>query len=300
MALSYYNAIVSDDIAYSIDMVTLRGSYRPHVLDPDLPFSVSRPFLDVFVDCFRYFRPPEGWEHQHYDSFSFLSYRDMWVLTLADGSVAKFFFGFRGYDSSMETAWKIQFNPNKCASCDALIRLVKWVISVSGDCRISGIDCAADMPVSRSLAFLVKDKRKYQLVFNSAEDKTEYLGCRGQSGFVKLYNKRLESNLDYDLTRFELSIDLSDGTILFNTDCLSKFIPSVYLLKSQLDMDALSLSASDSVLLRFCLEHPDGLSLLDKRKRKTIRAAFDLVCVPVQFDLLIWIRQYYFLRELFF
>ena len=53
---------------------------------------------------------------------------------------------------------------------------------------------------------MTKDKRKYTLVQNSRQDKTEYLGCHNKQGFVKLYNKKIESNLDDELTRLEITV----------------------------------------------------------------------------------------------
>lgn len=298
----YFQPIISDGITYSIDMVTLRGSHARDVSVSDFPWSgfQTMPFLDAFTIHLRDFAFRAHFDYQHYDSFTFLTYRDMWVCKGEHGETVKFFFGFRGYDDSGVNSWKVQFNPNKILPCDSLVALIRWMISVSGDCRLVSFDAAADLPDARSDVFLIKDKRKYQLVCNSADDRTEYLGCRGQSGFVKLYNKKLEMKLDYDLTRFELSVDLDDGVVILDLDLLKKSVPSVYRLRRQLDFEVMNVSASDRLLLYFCLEHPDGLLMLDKRKKKTILSLIDRAADLVSFDLLVWIKEFYSLHDLLF
>lgn len=298
----YYEPIQSGDIIYSIDMLTFIGSHSPDVSVPDFPWSGFRTmaFLDAFVARLRDFAFQEHFDYQHYDSFTFLTYRDMWVCKGEQGETVKFFFGFRGYDSSGVNQWKIQFNPNKVLPCDGLVDLIRWIVSVSGDCRISSFDGAADFPCARSDVFMVKDKRKYQLIINSAEDKTEYLGCRGENGFVKLYNKRLESQLDYNLTRFELSVvfDSANSSVL-SVDALRNRVPAVYVLGRQLRFDDRPISGADSILLRFCLEHPDGLLMLNWKQKKKILGLLDVIGFRVNFDVMLWISQYYKYRDIF-
>ena len=59
----------------------------------------------------------------------------------------------------------------------------------------------------RENCFLVKDRRMYIERRHGAEF-TQYLGAKSSRvGRVKLYNKQAESNLDYPLTRLELTLD---------------------------------------------------------------------------------------------
>lgn len=68
-------------------------------------------------------------------------------------------------------------------------------------------DLACDVPVTRSDVQLFKDRRKYAQFYMSQEDYTEYLGQSDSAGRIKVYNKTLESQLDYDLTRIEVTLD---------------------------------------------------------------------------------------------
>lgn len=73
-------------------------------------------------------------------------------------------------------------------------------------------DFAVDVFHNRSDVQLIKDRRKYSQFFKSLEDFTEYLGIGSNAGRVKVYNKRLEAGLDYDLTRIELTLDSLDAS----------------------------------------------------------------------------------------
>jgi len=74
--------------------------------------------------------------------------------------------------------------------------------------RIKRFDLAIDVAISRDNVQLFKDKRKYTQYMNSKYDLTEYLGSGSTGGRVKVYNKTLESMLDYDLTRVEITSDV--------------------------------------------------------------------------------------------
>lgn len=270
--LKYYNEIRSDSVVYSIDMLVLKGSYHPTVLD-FTPFendSVSVPFLLEFKR--RVFSGSDFWIDQHYENFNFLTYRDMWVLKLPNNGVVRFLFGFQGYKGAELSKWRIEFNPNKCLPCQPLMDLIRFVWFNSSFPYISSFDLACDFPCKRSECFLVKDKRKYMLIQNSAEDKTEYLGSRHSMGFTKLYNKRIESHLDYDLTRFEVACVLNDESNLFSISEFLGHIPRVFFVSSQqMDFDDYKITGTDLLLLNHCIDSPSDLSLLERKKREKVK-----------------------------
>lgn len=72
---------------------------------------------------------------------------------------------------------------------------------------IRRFDLAVDIPVVRSDVFLVKDNRAY-LERRHGQEWTQYLGAKSSTvGRTKLYNKSVESRLDYPLTRLELTLN---------------------------------------------------------------------------------------------
>lgn len=107
--------------------------------------------------------------------------------------------------------YRLDFNPNKIGE-DPNFKIIREFLvrnSRDGLCKIPRFDLAIDIPVDRSKCFLVKDRRLYIERRHGAEF-TQYLGAKSSSvGRVKLYNKAAEANLDYPLTRLELTLDPS-------------------------------------------------------------------------------------------
>ena len=80
---------------------------------------------------------------------------------------------------------------------------------------------------------------------------------------MKLYNKQRESNLNYPLTRVEL-------TCAPDSD-MDKYMPTVkYFDDLQMVFNDLKISGSDRLILRRVLEHPDELGELPQVKKKKI------------------------------
>ena len=297
--LAYYHAVEADGITYSVDMLTIRGTHQPEVLSVAYVWPTKISFINGFVIKLRAFCEKNGFLDQHYDSFSMLSYRDSWIVKrVSDSATIKFFFGLRTYNKSGLNSWKIQFNPNKLLPCDDLIDLIGWIMARSKNAKISSFDAAADIQIPRSSAFMMKDKRKYRLDLSSQEDKTEYLGARAENGFCKLYNKQIESKLPYPLTRFELTV-VFDSSGVFSVDRLRKMIPEIYLFDVQATFDSHSVSPSYSLLVRFCLEHPDGLLYLGKDKKAKIKALIASMARRADFDVDIWMNLYSYYVRLF-
>lgn len=297
--LVYYHAVEADGIAYSVDMLTIRGTHQPEVLSVAYVWPAKISFINGFVIKLRAFCENNGFLDQHYDSFSMLSYRDSWIVKrVSDSATIKFFFGLRTYDKSGLNSWKIQFNPNKLLPCDDLVDLIGWIMARSKNVKISSFDAAADIQIPRSSVFMMKDRRKYRLDFSSQEDKTEYLGVRSDNGFCKLYNKQIESKLPYPLTRFELTV-VFDSSGVFSVDRLRQLIPEIYLFDVQATFHNCLISPSDDLLVRFCLEHPDGLSYLGDKKKAKIKALFVSMARRASFDADIWMNLYFYYVQLF-
>lgn len=191
--LKYYNELVRDDVVYSIDMVRIR-----------LDFS-SEERIQAFGDwCCRI-------ENLHIESYPLstkaFSYRYLFKITCGNGSSFVCGLGFNGTTKDSFYLGFLEFNPNKVAREKEFVEFMTVLGVHCFRTDISRYDLAIDVPISRACCCLIKDERKYSLVRNSAEDTTEYLGCRNKSGFSKLYNKQKESDLNDDLTRLEITVD---------------------------------------------------------------------------------------------
>lgn len=156
---------------------------------------------------------------------------------------------FNGSERSNMFTGYLDFNPNKIGSYDQFWTDYRHIKSCCDEWSILRVDIALDLPSKREFVYLVKDNRVYTLKAYSHSNKTEYLGLRSNVGFVKLYNKTKESNLDYDLTRLEITCEPS--LVSFMTA-----FPKVYDLSlgQQFGSDILELNATDLAILRLALE----------------------------------------------
>ncbi len=166
---------------------------------------------------------------------------------------------------------RLDFNPNK-VSCSQLQDLLLYLRL---NCKSSDLvrwDLAIDFPYVRRDFLLVRtDQRKRGLEETSVDNFTEYLGRRNSPGRYKLYNKTVESGLEYPLTRSELTCDGSWTA----QECINH-LPVLYRFEPFAE-DGLKqfLTGTDLLILREMVLHPEDavfLDLLDHRKRKSLRS----------------------------
>lgn len=169
--------------------------------------------------------------------------------------------------SQYNTYVRLEFNPAKLFACLEFFDLHRRLMSAAIHVDVKKFDLAIDIPVAREDCFLFKDQRMERMEKHSESNKTSYLGQRGQHGNVKLYNKQLESDLPYPLTRLEITMDYEH---ILELDFQSVFPKVLCFDTGQLVLDDCDYSDTDRVLLLACLEHPEYLSMLNYRKRKKI------------------------------
>ncbi|HIQ74100.1 MAG TPA: hypothetical protein IAA51_06775 [Candidatus Cottocaccamicrobium excrementipullorum] len=159
-------------------------------------------------------------------------------------------FDFNGFNLEQRLKGFVEFNPNKILGdvwlqdgffltsqtfgapsefmaqrhiVSGLFARVWSCARMFADLELKRWDFAVDIPYRRSQVQLIKDRRKYSQFFRSLDDFTEYLGVGSNGGRVKVYNKKLEADLDYELTRIEVTLE--DLTF----DTLKKHWPEIYL-----------------------------------------------------------------------
>lgn len=194
----------------------------------------------------------------------------------------------------------IEFNPNKCineTNTGLLQPFLDYIKQHGSHIELVRYDIAIDIPIEREFVSLDKDMRKYtklwvtdietnytQIVSDmekkqihykidvkskSLSNCTEYLGQRNKSGFVKLYNKQIESDLDKPTTRLEITLDS------ISYDKFIQVLPNISIYKnvSQADLD--SLNDTEKVLLKLLQQNSNcdlylkqlGRKMQDKLKR---------------------------------
>lgn len=106
-----------------------------------------------------------------------------------------------------ENCLYIEVNPNKSFHDERCLHDLETLLSMSELYCIEKLDIAIDIPISKAFVHLIKDKRAKLDYHASKDSKTEYLGkVRTNVGHVKLYDKRKECGLAYDLTRLEITV----------------------------------------------------------------------------------------------
>lgn len=277
--MRYYCFFVDkSDYCYSVDKLVLHGSFLYDCWD-----EFSARLNSLLIRFISYDEMPFSMSlcrDTYYHSFKKLTYSNNFKFELCQGSdTFSFWLGthFQSYDKTLDT-WKLELNPNKCMPCDFVSELFSLLRFYSKCVEVMEYDIAVDFPFSRDSLYLIKDKRKYQSIFNSAVDKTEYLGSRHQHGFCKLYNKQKESNLDYSLTRFEITCTRLKASAVVDS------LPTVYIQRGQLSLTDVKLTDTDKFILKTLIFDPSRLSELGRKMRLKMREALQCAFTVVVFD----------------
>lgn len=180
----------------------------------------------------------------------------------------------------------LEVNPNKCFDNMMCQNDILFLLSNCVGYSVSRWDLAIDIPVDREIVRMKKDQRKYELSQKSVVDRTEYLGQRSAPGRVKLYNKTIESGLDYPLTRLELT--LGGGLDKWHSE-FERWCPTVWTSKSVHEgLEESELSDTQKVLVELLRESPDTaqyLSRVNFRVRKKIEPYVMGVDTQLTFDI---------------
>lgn len=248
--LSYYFPTSENGLTYSLDMVRFK-------------FKITQESCFEIMDYLRRF------EHKHSFSVKPFNYRELFTIYIKENS---FSVGlcFNGLSKKDFFNCFIQFNPNKVGYSRELSLVLLFLRRRWQDCEMVNYDIAIDIPCKRSEIVLKKDRRVHRRITydNNANNVTEYIGVNSEFGRCKLYNKTIESNLDYTLTRLEITSSKIDYDIF-----MTQF-PEVVFLKD-LDMfDMVKLSKTDLVLLKLLSMSDDPIfyfKQLGKDKQKTLQ-----------------------------
>lgn len=236
----YYKSLkINDNLIISCDMIRLSFNLNNNTLVLFNKFINSLSLKNSI------------YEFHSYTSLKMFSYRTLITFDANKNFSFVVGLGFNSAVSSEKNKCFIEFNPNKCLSTYFVNPILDFIKEHANFVEIVRFDFAIDIPVKRELLTLQKDLRKYQKHFyvnvssNSLSNITEYLGTRNSNGFVKVYNKTIEQNLDYDVTRVEITLDN------FKYDNFIKNLPTFYYFDNENFnlFDFNSLNNTDKVLL---------------------------------------------------
>lgn len=164
----------------------------------------------------------------------------------------------------------LEYNPNKCTGEPVLEYLLDHIYKDNRYVEVKSLDIAIDIPCNiLDLSVSSKGNMSRRVFDNGADDKTLYFRKGKSNGALKIYNKKRESNLDYDLTRYEITLtpnmDICDMAAYTVPEEL--FIPVRNVSNFQMP---LKINDTDKVLLLACMEHNEYLTMLGRDKRKKI------------------------------
>jgi len=262
--LEYYNKIdLENNCILSCDMLRLSFKMNEEKALKFNKFILSKTTFDNSLDMKNFFNL------QQY------KYRNLITITKTIG-LKKISFamgiGFNGSLSEKQSCF-IEFNPNK--TMDIVMPFLNFIKSNSFGLTFVRCDMAIDIPISKNMITISKDSRKlsriyrYDLHSKDLNNCTEYLGCRSNNGFVKLYNKQIESNLDYVLTRLEITLDSLEYKNF------QKCMPNIHFLKNINLCDMAMLNDTDRVLMLLLLESDkpyDLINMLGRGKKEKIKS----------------------------
>lgn len=186
--MDYWKEISKDGFTYSCDMLRVSLKLREDAIESITHYLCDSTKTNVTVYPMD-FRP--------------FKYRNLVVIDYGVSSMTVGI-GFNGNRESRMNGF-LEVNPNKCFNSENCIEDIHNIFSCCWGKTICRWDLAIDFAINRRLVFLAKDQRRYSLEMNSKDDKTEYLGVRNTPGRIKLYNKQIESKLESELTRLELT-----------------------------------------------------------------------------------------------
>ena len=164
----------------------------------------------------------------------------------------------------------LEYNPNKCEGSIILSYILDNIFKDNRHVEVKSLDIAIDLPCNiLDLNYSVKGNMNRRIFDNGSDDKTYYFRKGKSNGAIKIYNKKRESKLDYELTRYEITltpnIHISDMGFYRVPEDL--FIPIRSVSSFQVPFN---ISGTDKILLLACMDHPEYLKDLRREKRKKI------------------------------
>lgn len=257
-------------VRYSIDMVRLKAEIPVKVLDN----MVIKPFetepnikysMKTSITAYRHNFFIEG-----YDLF---------------GSKCSYWVGasHNSRKHSDHTDVVLEYNPNKCTGEPVLEYLLDHIYKDNRYVEVKSLDVAIDIPCNILDLNIGQCGNMSRRIFdNGSDDKTYYFRKGKSNGAIKIYNKKRESKLDYELTRYEIT--LNPNMCICDIDSYavpeSLFIPIRNISNFQMPID---IKGNDKVLLLACMEHMEYIKYLDRRKQKKIEQLLAESC-SIEFD----------------
>jgi len=136
------------------------------------------------------------------------------------------------------TTLVIEFNPNKCNINRGLLNAVlSRFFRFPQNIQIKSLDICRDFnDIDINAVTYDKNRKSHEIIYNTAQGKTVYLGKRSSNGRVKIYDKAAEQKQpDMVCTRWEATLKLKDLSMhdfllgKVTADDINANLPTVYI-----------------------------------------------------------------------
>lgn len=250
---------VDMELKYSIDMLRLKLEVQFDIID----ILILKPFKSEPKVDYKMMTSISAYRHNFYvkDYNAFGDECSFWIGTCHNSK--------RILKTGVADI-VVEFNPNKCEGSILLSYVLDNLFKDNPYVEVKSLDVAIDIPCNiLDLSLSRKGNMSRRIFDNGSDDRTYYFRKGKSNGAIKVYNKKRESKLDYELTRYEITLNPNLYVDKFDSYELpvDLFIPISCVSDFQLPI---ALKGTDKVLFLACMEHPEYLKDLDSRKCKKI------------------------------
>lgn len=255
MLYADYNYCSLDNITYTVDMIRLHCDITYETFN-----LLETRLRTIYNDQIKNF----------YISTGISDFKYNYNIEIKEGK--SFWFGFihnselvnkKGSLQNDNTKYNftLEFNPNKLELRGILLYIIRMLYT--NNCSIKSVDLAMDIPFNiLDIGGFDKGRKKdFRMFSQGGENKTYYIGRTNNR--IKIYNKKIESNLDRELTRIEITSKLDvtlKNYMFFKYDVE---LPKLYLNNYLLTFDDME----DKTLLAIVYAVQNGFPLNDLSRR---------------------------------
>lgn len=265
----YYAKIEHNNMTYSVDKIRLK-TYISYFQFTELEFFIKTVHKDKIkkmwvsdkISCFHYNYNIEIEKGKSY-SFHFMHNQET----------------VKYHNNKAEYNFTIEFNPNKLRDEELLC----YILNSFGNWFLRSFDLAIDIPINILDIIIDKGKkRKYHIISDGGDKVTYYIGTKEKDGYVKIYNKKVESKLDFlvgYLTRVEVSRKYDDDfpiASIKNFYFGEQFLPVLFL--NQYAFSFSDITTKDKTLMAVLYAVQQGYSINDLSRdyKKKIKDLLEL------------------------
>lgn len=261
MLYADFNFLISDNITYTVDMIRLRCDItyetfskletRLKVVYPDL---IKNFYISTCISDFKY-----NYNIEINESSSFwFGFMHNSELINKSGSLQ---------NENTKFNFTVEFNPNKVKISGILAYIIRMGFANSA-WIIKSIDMAMDIPINiLDIGGFDKGRKKdFRMFSQGGENRTYYIGRSNNR--VKIYNKKIESNLDKELTRIEITSKIDLELKHYQTYFYKVELPKLYLNNYLLTFDDLDNKTLQCIIYAVQSGYP--VSELSRRYRDKV------------------------------